>query len=241
MSSRLRQQVVSSTARGEDRQMRHYIYLHGLASSPQSGKARFLADRLAGHGLTLLCPDLNQPDFSTLTVTRMIHQVEQAIHELGPAPVVLVGSSLGALVAVHLAERSAQGAGPPVYRLVLLAPALDFGTSRTRPGEQELANWRETGWLEMTHHAYGEVRRLNYELFSDASQYDSFATTNVVPTLIVQGKRDDVVDPATVKRFAGSRPHVRLVMVDDGHQLQASVDLVWSEAQAFLGLVPPPS
>ena len=52
--------------------MRHLLYLHGFVSSPQSGKAAFLADRLAAHGLALTCPDLNLPDFSTLTVSRMI-------------------------------------------------------------------------------------------------------------------------------------------------------------------------
>ena len=43
--------------------MMHIIYLHGFASSPMSTKAQFLAGRLAARGLTLQCPDLNQPDF----------------------------------------------------------------------------------------------------------------------------------------------------------------------------------
>ena len=218
--------------------MRHYLYLHGLASSPQSGKAKFLAERLSRFQQTLHCPDLNQPDFSTLTVSRMIGQVESTICERPPAPVVLFGSSLGGLVAVHVAERGAAGHGRPVDRLVLLSPALEFGTSRTRLGSEGWDRWRETGWLEMTHHAYGDIRRLHYELLLDASQYDSFATVNTVPTLIVQGRHDDVVDPRRVERFAASRPHVRLVIVDDDHKLHANLDRVWSETQAFLDLDP---
>jgi len=219
----------------------HLIYLHGFASSPQSGKVRFLSDRLAEHGLTCLCPDLNQPDFSTLTVSRMIDQVEAAVRQLPPEPVVLFGSSLGAFVALHLAERAALGGGLPpdqLKQLIFLAPALDFGSSRTRLGDRGLAHWRKTGWLEMTHYAYGAARRVHYELFADASRYDSFSALNTVPTLIVQGARDDVVDPKMVERFALSRPHVRLVMVDDGHQLAASLNRVWSETQACLGLNP---
>ena len=118
--------------------MRHLFYLHGLASSPDSSKARYLARRLSQHQLELHCPDLNEPDFSTLTVTRMLDQVESAVRALPTAPVVLFGSSLGALVAQHLAERGAHGIGPPIDRMVLLSPALEFGTSRTRLGEDGL-------------------------------------------------------------------------------------------------------
>ena len=219
--------------------MAHLLYLHGFASSPQSGKVRFLSDRLAEHGLTLRCPDLNDPDFSTLTVSRMIEQVEALVEQRPSEPVVLFGSSLGAFVALHLAERAARGEGMPsdqLQQLILLAPALEFGTDRGRLGERGLAHWKETGWLEMTHYAYGDVRRVHYELFADASRYDSFTVTNTVPTLIVQGARDDVVDPDMVVRFASSRPHVRVVMLDDGHQLGASLDRVWVESQVCLGL-----
>ena len=41
-----------------------------------------------------------------------------------------------------------------------------------------------------------------------------------------------------VKRFAESRPHVRLVMVEDGHQLKDSLDVVWAETCALLRLDP---
>ena len=239
MSVRVSEHVVSAAGPDDGPAMAHCIYLHGFASSPQSGKVSFLSDRLADHGLTLRCPDLNDPDFSTLTVSRMIDQVETVVGELPPAPVVLFGSSLGAFVALHLAERASRGDGMPpdqLKQLILLAPALEFGTSRTRLGALGLAHWRETGWLEMTHYAYGDVRRVHYELFADASRYDSFTVTNTVPTLIVQGARDDVVDPDMVARFALSRPHVRLVMLDDGHQLGASLDRVWSESRVCLGL-----
>ena len=215
----------------------HLLYLHGFASFPQSSKAVFLADRLAAYGFTLHCPDLNEPDFSTLTTTRMIDQVRETIRRLPPAPVVLIGSSLGAFVALHVAERAEPATHSPIERLVLLAPAFDFGANRMRElGDDGLAQWRERGWLEMEHHAYGERRRVHYELYADARQYASFAATVAVPTLILQGRRDEAVEPAMVERFAACRPHVQLVMLDDGHQLKASLDRVWSETKAFLEL-----
>lgn len=239
MSTRVPEHVVSADGLDRRRPMPRLIYLHGFASSPQSGKVGFLSERLAEYGLTLACPDLNEPDFSTLTVSRMIEQVEAQVRRLSSEPVALFGSSLGAFVALHLAERAARGDGVPLGRLqqlILLAPALEFGTSQTKLGAQGLAEWRRSGWLEMTHYAYGELRRVHYELFADASRYDPFSVVNTVPTLIVQGTRDDVVDPEMVRRFASSRPHVRLVMVNDGHQLGASLDRVWAESQTCLGL-----
>ena len=51
------------------------LYLHGFASSPQSSKATFLARKFAERGIQVIVPDLNEPNFSTLTVTRMLQQV----------------------------------------------------------------------------------------------------------------------------------------------------------------------
>ena len=217
------------------------FYLHGFASSPQSSKSSFLSARLAQHGVTLQCPDLNEPDFSTLTVTRMIEQVEAMLVQLRPQPVAVFGSSLGAFVALHLVERLAHQEAldrVQVRQLILLAPALEFGTSRTGVGD-DLLHWKETGWLQVEHYASGDTRKVHYELFEDARRYDSFAAVNTVPTLIVQGRRDDVVDPGMVERFSLSRPHVRFVMVDDGRQLGKSLEHVWAEWREFLSLSRP--
>ena len=219
----------------------HMFYLHGFASSPQSSKSSFLSARLAQYGVTLQCPDLNEPDFSTLTVTRMIEQVEAMLVQLPPRPVAVFGSSLGAFVALHLVERLAHSKAldrVQVRQLVLLAPALEFGTNRTGVRD-DLLHWKETGWLQVEHYASGDTRKVHYELFEDARRYDSFAAVNTVPTLIVQGRRDDVVDPEMVERFSLSRSHVRFVMVDDGHQLGESLEHVWAESREFLSLPRP--
>lgn len=227
----------------------HIVYLHGFASSPSSSKALFLGERLAAAGITLHCPDLNEPDFSTLTVSRMIGQVERLIAGLAPGPVVLIGSSLGAFVAVHAAERqwssdrSAATVAPsdhPIEQLVLLAPALDFGDKGMQHlGPEGLARWRATDQLEVEHYAEGRKRTVHYDLQADARQYDSFAAAATLPTLILQGRRDEVVEPAMVERFAQGRRHVRLVLFDDDHQLKASLEAIWQHTVSFLRLLPP--
>src|SRR5882724_7920837 len=125
----------------------HLFYLHGFASSARSSKAAFFREQLAPRGMTLHCPDFNEPDFATLTITRMLDQLDAAI-DAGPAePVTLIGSSLGAYTAWHAAARradTAAGRTRPITALVLLAPAFEFGANRMRDlGPEGIARWRE--------------------------------------------------------------------------------------------------
>jgi uncharacterized protein len=215
----------------------HVFYIHGFGSSPRSSKATWLSDRLADHGLALQCPDLNEPDFSTLTVTRMIDRVEAEMRRLPPGPVCLIGSSLGAFVAVQVAARCAPGTPWPVEHLVLLAPAFDFPEECERIlGPEAFARWRTTGRVEAFHHAYGETRTLLYGLYEDAKRYDPFAAAIAIPILVIQGRLDRAVDVGEVERFARERSGVTLQMVDDDHQLLQSLDVIWRGVSGELGL-----
>ncbi len=225
---------------------RHVFYLHGFASSPGSTKAAFFERHFARYGVPLHCPDLNAPDFETLTVSRMIGQVERAILALPPAPVVLIGSSLGGFVALEIASRWSKrcaAADPgilaryPIDRLILLAPALDFVRGRERQlGEEGLANWRASGSVPVFHYGEGRTRNVHYGLYEDALKYDAFASYVDFPILVCHGRRDDTVAPDAVEAFARSRPNVILRMLDDDHQLIGSLDEIWKETAAFLGL-----
>jgi uncharacterized protein len=216
----------------------HVFYLHGFASSSRSSKAAFFREHLATHGVVLHAPDLNEPDFSTLTISRMLDQVTREIEDVGPGPVVLIGSSLGAFVAIHAALQNARR----IDRLVLLAPALDFGGNRVRDlGDRGLDEWRSTNRLDVFHYAYGRVMPVHYELFVDAQRYDSLHARLDVPMLVFQGRRDTAVDPVTVERWAHERPNVELHLLDDDHQLLASLGDIWRDTARFLGLTPAPS
>lgn len=216
---------------------RHVIYLHGFASSAQSAKARFFRDRFRTVGIDLHCPDLNEPDFATLTISRMLDQVARILKRLPLGPVALIGSSLGAFVALQAAAAHSGEPDGHVDRLVLLAPALDFSLKNDKKiGPVALERWRTTGMLDVFHHGYGEMRRVGYALYADAQQYDPARLDLRLPILIVQGSRDDAVDPASVERFAAERPNVTLHIVNDDHQLHDSIEFIWDETVRFLGL-----
>jgi len=211
------------------------LYLHGFASSARSSKAGFLKAKLAERGVTLESPDLNEPDFSTLTVTRMIRQVGDAI-EAAPDrsdPVALIGSSLGAFVAVQVALARPSR----VARLVLLAPALDFGGGRMRDLEGGgLDQWKASGKLDVFHYGYGRIVPVHYELYADVRRYDSFGAALTMPVQVFLGRRDTLVDPETVERWCAARPHAELHLLDDDHQLLGSLDAIWRDMEPFLAL-----
>jgi hypothetical protein len=210
------------------------FYLHGFASSAQSSKAAFFATRLATHGIHLETPDFNEPEFATLTVTRMVGQVCERI-DAGPAgTVALIGSSLGGFVAVQ----TVLARPDRVSRLVLLAPALDFGGNRMRElAVRGVEEWQRTNRLDVFHYGYGRMMPVQYDLYADALRYDALDAVLTIPVQIFQGRRDAAVNPHMVSRWAAGRANVELHMLDDDHQLLASLDDIWREMVRFLGLV----
>ena len=228
------------------------LYLHGFASSARSTKAGYFAERLQDHGVVLGCPDFNEPEFATMTMTRMLGQLEQAMAGIGK-PVTLIGSSLGGTLAVIAASRFGakdqkyrriglpvkveDSPGVTVARLVLLAPAVMFA----KPGHhllpaERVETWRERGALPFYHHGYSEERLLDFSFYEDSLTHDAFHALFDQPTLIFQGTRDNSVDYHTVETFANNRPNVALTLLDDDHQLIASLPKIWQEVEAFLGL-----
>ncbi len=206
------------------------LYLHGFASSPQSSKATFLWRKFAERGVRMLVPDLNEPDFSTLTITRMLQQVEKALAS-AEGSFVVVGSSLGGFVAVQAALRYADR----VSRLVLLAPALDFDGNRlTELGDRGVAAWKLSNQLPVFHYGYGRMMPVQYDLYEDARRYNAFQAQVSQPAQVFQGRLDTAVNPDTVERWARSRPNVELHMLDDDHQLLKSLEGIWREMDRFL-------
>jgi pimeloyl-ACP methyl ester carboxylesterase len=216
-----------------DLKPRHVFYLHGFASSPMSTKVAYFRQRMAEHGIDLRCPDFNQPDFSTLTLSRMVEQLGAELAGLD-APATLFGSSLGGTLAILAAGRFAA----QVERLVLLAPAVMFA----KPGHhllspEKIDEWRRRGSIPFFHYADNAPRDLQYAFYEDSLKYDAFNAVVRQPALIFQGLRDASVDHRTVEAFAAARANVTLSLLDDDHQLIASLPGMWNDIQDFLGLV----
>lgn len=206
--------------------MTRIVYLHGFASSPQSGKARYFAAKLAQLGVEVVIPQLDAGDFEHLTVTSQLEVLDQAV---GGRPAILFGSSLGGYLAALYAARH-----PEIERLVLMAPAFQFPRRlRERYTPEELAGWKRRGSALVFHYAYEAERPLGYQLFEDAARYED-EPGFTQPALIFHGTEDPVVPAAASQAFAARHPNVTLHLLPSGHELNDVLPVMWDLARPFV-------
>jgi pimeloyl-ACP methyl ester carboxylesterase len=206
-----------------------YVYLHGFASGPGTQKGQYYRAQFAELGLSLILPDLNDGDFEHLTFTRQLAVIQRALGD-SPEPVVLLGSSLGAVLAVLTAIQDKR-----IQKLVLLAPAFQFFSRWSASAPPDfLQAWQEMGYTEVFHHGYRRNCRLHYGILADVAQYDEEQLVRPIPTLIFHGTRDEVVPSAVSEKFCETRPWVELVLLNSDHQLTDVLEVLWQKTLAFL-------
>jgi pimeloyl-ACP methyl ester carboxylesterase len=205
-------------------------YLHGFASGASSTKGVAMEQRFAEIGTPVRRLELTPGEggFERSSPLTMLEIVER---ELVAAPAtVLMGSSLGGYLAAMAAARGAR-----VERLVLLAPAFRLAERwLQRMTPEEIATWRRDG-LEVDYYAQNRRARIDWRFIEDARALPAYPAVSI-PTLCITGVRDELVPLADVEEFVRRTPTARLVTVDDGHELTASIPRIFEEARAFLGL-----
>jgi uncharacterized protein len=206
----------------------NYLYLHGFASGPQSTKAVDLGNRFAQKGIELNIPDLNQPDFFNLTLTRQIQQCE-AILATEVGLWTILGSSLGGLTAAWLAQRN-----QIIERLVLMAPAFEFLPHwQQQIGAVQLEQWQHDGSIEVYHHIEARSIPLGYAFWTDVSQYNEAALDRPIPTLILHGVADEVIPVEASRRYVAQRPWCKLIEMQSDHGLTDVLPEIWAATQSF--------
>ena len=204
-----------------------FFYLHGFASGPRSTKAQALAKRFATVNQPLSIPDLNQNDFTHLTLTRQLHQVKAALPAQGK--VTLIGSSFGGLTAAWLAQQVKQ-----VDRIVLLAPAFNFLTHWSlKLGSSVMQQWQGGRPLLVYHHSAQRCLPLDYQFVTDLTHYHEYDLQRQVRTVIVHGIHDDVIPVQASRDYAATRPQVTLFEVDSDHSLLDLEDFLWQTIDQF--------
>lgn len=209
-----------------------FLYLHGFASSPASTKARAFEAWGKSNGIAIDVLDLRVPSFEGLRFSAIKRRVVEAIDAAGGARsrAVLIGSSLGGLAALRVAEEDAR-----VAAVFAMAPAFRLAERwRARLGEDAWGAWHASGFLEVDDFANGTKARLEFGFVEELGRLDTGFPDVRVPVTIVHGANDDVVDPALSREWARGKRHVRLREVEDGHELEESVSLILEEAAAFV-------
>lgn len=210
-----------------------WLYLHGFASGPQSAKAVALAKHYEDKGIALERLDLRVPSLERLSLSAGLATVRAAMGDDSRERAVLIGSSLGGFTAALAAADD-----PRVCALVLLAPAFDLVARwQRRMGQANWQEWETSGWLAIDDWTTRQKARLSFDFMRDAMAVEARlgAWPDVrVPTLIVHGVNDDTVGIDGSRQWAAGKRHVRLVEVDDNHELIESLPRICAEADQHL-------
>jgi uncharacterized protein len=211
------------------------VYLHGFASSPQSSKARFFAEKFAQAGVPFEAPQLDQGEFRNLTISGQMQVVARAVSKQAERlakgePLVLMGSSLGGYLAALYAEENPTA----VDRLILIAPAFQFLQRwRERLSAQEIEEWKQAGSKPFFHYGAKTELRLGYQFLEDAAKYEAIPDFHQ-RALILHGTDDTVVPCQVSYDFALDHARTRLALFKSGHELTDVLEDLWREASAFL-------
>lgn len=211
--------------------LKNVLYLHGFASSPQGRKVAALRERLEPEGLRVLAPDLNIPSFAKLDFKSMTSISFWEVKKHLPA--VVVGSSLGAMVALAVGRIALHAP------LLLLAPALGFGrrwVENLPPGDP----------VAFFHHGAGRELAVHRRFFEEMASVEADRVPPEVPVVILMGRRDESVPFETVegvwKRWeasGGLRPGSRFVEIAEGdHGLLDHVEQIAAEIRVLASAAP---
>jgi predicted esterase YcpF (UPF0227 family) len=164
----------------------HVLYLHGFRSSPQSFKARMVAQKMArlGRADQLICPQLPASPNAAM-------ELALALVDGVPADqLAIVGSSLGGYYATWLAERLG-------CRAVLLNPAVRPLDSLEQHVGVTTA-WHSDQPFEFKREYIDELRGLQVENITRPERY-----------FLIAASGDEVLDYRDmVAHYAGARQHV---------------------------------
>lgn len=188
--------------------LRNVLYLHGFTSSPRGRKAAALAGALEPAGFRLIAPDLNIPSFERLDFKVMAKAAFWEVKKHLPA--VVVGSSLGAVVALEVARI---GLKAP---LVLIAPAVGFG-------RRWIEKLPEGDPVTFFHHGESKELPIHRRFFEQLSKVEEDREPPPVPVIVVMGRRDESVPFDHVadiwrrwEESGGLFPGSRFVEIPDG-------------------------
>jgi len=205
-----------------------WLYLHGLGSVRAGEKSERVMAHARDRGEAATRFDFrghgeSSGTFGEVTLTGKIADAATVLRRVGPS--ILVGSSMGGMVAAWLAARYRD----LVPGLLLLSPA--FGFLRA------LAEGNPTG--DTVHFpGHDEPYALHRRVLEDASQYDEASLPGRIlcPTLVVHGTGDDVIPPAVSTRFHGAlgSPAKDLWLIEgEDHRLNRSFGQILDRAEAF--------
>ncbi|MBE7182967.1 MAG: alpha/beta hydrolase [Methylobacterium mesophilicum] len=212
------------------------VWLGGYRSDMRGTKAEALAAYAQEHGLAFTRHDYSGHgesggDFSRGTISRWLNESLAVFQALTQGPQILVGSSMGAWIALRMAQELQAEKGR-VAGLVLIAPAPDFTSDLVAPKmtEEQKRDVREKGFFAVPSDYSDEPYTYSHALLDDGEK-NRLLTKPLdthCPVHILQGLADPDVPHTHALKLVSHLPadDVTLSLVPDGdHRLSRPEDL----------------
>jgi predicted esterase YcpF (UPF0227 family) len=197
--------------------MTSVLYFHGFASSPGSAKIAALRPLLAPFGIELNAPDLNVPSFERLDFDAVVAHALDVAQKTPPRA--MVGSSLGALVALAAAQRGLR------VPLVLIAPALGVA----RRWQTKIADGDPILTFNYARNAEAPIHRAFFEQMTRLQVDEEPPPARVT---VIMGRKDQTVPFHVVEETWRSwEPHLvagsRFLVLEEGdHSLVGDAETI---------------
>lgn len=213
------------------------VWLGGYRSDMLGTKAETLAGWTARRGLAYLRHDYSGHgesggDFPDGTISGWLAQSLAVFRRFTEGRQILVGSSMGAWIALRMAQELRKAGEARVAGLVLLAPAPDFTAELVEPQltDAQRRDLAEKGYFEEPSQYSGQPDIYTRALIEDGR--DNLVMTGPIdthcPVHILQGLADPDVPPAHAMKLASLLPadDVTLSLIPQGdHRLSRPQDL----------------
>ncbi|MCU0831504.1 MAG: alpha/beta hydrolase [Rhizobiaceae bacterium] len=222
-----------------------WVWLGGYRSDMKGTKAERVAALAGREGVPFIRLDYSGHgesggDFEIGTISRWTHEARCVIDHCRPPiegqRLILIGSSMGAWIALRLAIAAARGSWPQaIGGLLLLAPAPDFTTDLVAPkmSAAERESLERDGRIERLS-PYGGADIFTRALMQDGET--SRVMTGLIdvrcPVTILQGMADTDVPHTHALKLVSHLPleNVTLTLIKDGdHRLSREQDLALLE------------
>ncbi|MEO1745982.1 MAG: alpha/beta hydrolase [Pseudomonadota bacterium] len=219
------------------------FWLGGYRSDMAGTKALALEALAAAHGLQSTRFDYSGHgqsggDFLDGSISRWLGEamaVFSAASQNGPQ--ILIGSSMGAWIALRMVQELNTAERAPIAGLVLLAPAPDFTVELMEPEltDAQKAEMEAKGYFEEPTPYGPEPNRFTKLLFNDGRENNRVMTGPIdtfCPVHIIQGKQDPDVPWQHAQRLYEllSKDDATLTYVADGdHRLSRDEDIALIE------------
>lgn len=214
------------------------VWLGGYRSDMSGIKAERLAAWAESHGHAFLRHDysghgLSGGAFADGTISRWLAESLAVLDRFSKGPQILVGSSMGAWIALRMAQEQARtGARGRIAGMVLIAPAPDFTVELVEPSltTAQRRDLETKGSFEEPSQYGPEPNVYTRALMEDGRRnrvLDGLIDTHC-PVIILQGMKDQDVPFAHAQKLVEHLPadDVTLTLVRDGdHRLSREEDI----------------